>query len=61
VYRSATKGGPYTFLALVPATSPTASYTDYPFTGVTYYYVVTAYNNNGQESVYSNQASATAK
>ncbi|WP_128895707.1 Kelch repeat-containing protein [Longirhabdus pacifica] len=56
VYRSLTSGGPYTSVATnVYGTS----YVDSPLTnGTTYYYVVTAVNENG-ESAYSNEASAT--
>jgi len=58
VYSSTTSGGPYTKLnsSLISNTS----YTDQTVqSGFTYYYVATAVNAQGQESVYSNQASAT--
>lgn len=56
VKRSTTLGGPYTTLTTVTGTS----YTDGGLTdGVTYYYVITAVNGNG-ESVNSTQASALA-
>ncbi|WP_128895711.1 fibronectin type III domain-containing protein [Longirhabdus pacifica] len=56
VYRSLTSGGPYTSVA---TNVYGASYVDSPLTnGTTYYYVVTAVNENG-ESGYSNQASTT--
>jgi uncharacterized repeat protein (TIGR03803 family) len=57
-YRSTTSGGPYTKLnaSLISGTS----YNDQPLqSGYTYYYVTTAVNSQGQESVYSNQAVAT--
>jgi uncharacterized repeat protein (TIGR03803 family) len=57
-YRSTTSGGPYTRLnsTLISNTS----YIDQPVqSGYTYYYVTTAVNSLGQESVYSNQAAAT--
>ncbi|WP_128895713.1 Kelch repeat-containing protein [Longirhabdus pacifica] len=56
VYRSLTSGGSYTSVATnVYGTS----YVDSPLTnGTTYYYVVTAVNEDG-ESAYSNEASAT--
>ena len=56
-YRSTTSGGPYTKLnsTLISSTS----YIDQPVqSGYTYYYVTTAVNSQGQESVYSNQAAA---
>ena len=57
VYRSNVSGGPYAKLNSTPI--PGTTYTD---TGVqsthTYYYVVTAVDVNGVESVYSNEASA---
>ncbi|WP_128895916.1 Kelch repeat-containing protein [Longirhabdus pacifica] len=56
VYRSLTSGGPYTSVA---TNVYSTSYVDSPLTnGTTYYYVVTAVNENG-ESAYSNEASAT--
>lgn len=57
VYRGTVSGGPYTLVnsSLVPGTT----YTDLGIaSGQTYYYVVTAVNSSGSESVYSNQASA---
>jgi hypothetical protein len=59
IYRGTTEGGPYTLIlnsALVPAT--TFRDTDV-VAGHTYYYVVSAVGPGGDESVYSNQASAT--
>jgi fibronectin type 3 domain-containing protein len=59
VYRSTVSGGPYTLLTGTPvAASP---YTDSSSVqaGVTYYYVVTAVDSNGNESVFSNEASVT--
>ena len=57
-YRSMTSGGPYTKLnsSLISATN----YNDFAVQGGrTYYYVTTSINNQGLESSYSNQASAT--
>jgi hypothetical protein len=57
-YRSTTSGGPYTKLnsSLISNTS----YDDQAVqSGTTYYYVTTAVNSQGLESVYSNQAVAT--
>ena len=57
-YRSMTSGGPYT--KLNSSLISTTNYTDQPVqSGPTYYYVTTAVNSQGQESVYSNQAAAT--
>jgi uncharacterized membrane protein len=57
-YRSTTSGGPYT--KLDSSLIPTTNYTDQMVqSGYTYYYVTTAVNSQGQESVYSNQAAAT--
>jgi len=57
LYRSDVAGGPY---ASVNGSSIDAlSYDDTGVTsGTTYYYVVTAVNSSGEESVYSNQAAA---
>ena len=55
-YRATVKGGPYGLVA--SAISGTA-YTDQSVqSGATYYYVVTATNSSGQESVNSNEATA---
>ena len=57
-YRSTSSGGPYTELntSLISSTS----YTDQMVqSGHTYYYVTTAVDSQGLESVYSNQAVAT--
>ena len=57
-YRSTTSGGPYTKLnsSLISGTT----YNDQTVqSGTTYYYVTTAVNSQGLESVYSNQATAT--
>ncbi len=55
VYRSS--GGPYNFISNVGMAT---SYADYNVqNGQSYYYVTTAIDNTGQESVYSNQAVAT--
>ncbi len=57
VYRGTVPGGPYTQInsALDPTTNETDSTVQ---GGQTYYYVVTAVNSTGQESAYSNQATA---
>jgi hypothetical protein len=57
VYRSAASGGPYTKLASTALN--TASYVDNGIAaGQTYYYVTTAVDGSGNESVVSNEASA---
>jgi hypothetical protein len=59
VYRSTISGGPYT---LITTSSPTpgTTYTDNGVqAGVTYFYVVTAVDSNGNESAFSNEASVT--
>lgn len=57
IYRSTTKGGPYTLLKSGHVTTYCA-YADFGLTnGLTYYYVVTSVAN-GLESLYSNEASA---
>lgn len=57
VYRSETSGGPY--VSVNGANIESLAYDDAAVSsGTTYYYVVTAVNSAGQESVYSNQASA---
>jgi hypothetical protein len=57
VYRSDTSGGSYTVLNGTALNA--LSYTDSSVTdGTTYYYVVTAVDSSGNESVYSNQVSA---
>ena len=59
VYRSTLNGGPYSLIATLNATT---SYLNSGLvSGQTYYYAVTAVDSAGQESAYSNQASATAK
>ena len=63
VLRSATAGGPYSHLTYCyPGTATATSFTDnnsgYSLLNGTYYYVVRAGNNGGQ-SAYSNEASAT--
>jgi Abnormal spindle-like microcephaly-assoc'd, ASPM-SPD-2-Hydin len=58
VYRGTQSGGPYERLA--PLLIPTTTYTDSSVSaGTTYYYVVTAVDGQGLESIYSNEASAT--
>jgi fibronectin type 3 domain-containing protein len=60
MYRSTTSGGPYTKINSSLIT--TTSYNDQTVqSGVTYYYVSTAVNSQGQESVYSNEASAAVQ
>jgi Abnormal spindle-like microcephaly-assoc'd, ASPM-SPD-2-Hydin len=58
VYRGTNTGGPYVSkLTTSPLTS--TQFTDTGLqSGLTYYYVVTAVDSNGVESVYSNQATA---
>jgi fibronectin type 3 domain-containing protein len=57
-YRSTTSNGTYSKLNTSLIT--TTSYTDQAvLSGVTYYYVTTAVDSQGNESVYSNQATAT--
>jgi cellulose 1,4-beta-cellobiosidase len=59
VYRSTTKAGGYTLRATLSAST---SFSDTNVASkTTYYYVVTAVNSKGKESVYSNQASAAAR
>jgi Abnormal spindle-like microcephaly-assoc'd, ASPM-SPD-2-Hydin/Protein of unknown function (DUF1573) len=56
VYRSTTSGGPYTLITSASVTGTT--YTDSSVqAGVTYFYVVTAVDSNGNESAFSNEAS----
>lgn len=58
VYRTTVSGGPYTLVN--PSLVAGTTYTDLGIaSGQTYYYVVTAVNSSGSESVYSNQASAS--
>jgi fibronectin type 3 domain-containing protein len=58
VYRSTTSGGPYTLLTTAPTGGVT--FTDNAVqAGVTYFYVVTAVDANGNESAFSNEAAAT--
>ena len=55
IYRSGTSDGPYA--KINPALNAAAAYTDNTVqAGVTYYYVTTAVDASGVESVYSNQA-----
>jgi fibronectin type 3 domain-containing protein len=57
VYRGSQSGGPY--VAVNSALDASTGYTDNSVqAGQTYYYVVTAVDNSGTESVYSNQAQA---
>jgi len=54
VYRGSTSGGPYS--KINSTLDPGTAYTDSTVaSGQTYYYVTTAVNSSGQESVYSNQ------
>jgi hypothetical protein len=58
IYRGSVSGGPYTVLNSTPNASLT--YTDMTVTaGQTYYYVVTAVDGSGNESVVSNQVAVT--
>lgn len=55
VYRSATSGGPYT--KVNPVLDASTSYIDSSVQGgTTYYYVSTAVDTSGTESIYSNQS-----
>ena len=57
VYRGTASGGPYS--RLIATADPATTYTDTSVqSGATYYYVVTSVNGSGQESAFSNQASA---
>ena len=59
VYRGTTNNGPYT-LKVNSSLVPGITFTDTNVqSSQTYYYVVTAVDSNGVETVYSNQASAT--
>ena len=58
IYRSLTSGGPYG--KINSSLDPNTAYDDTAVQdGTTYYYVTTAVNNQGQESGYSNESSAT--
>ena len=54
IYRSLTDGGPYSKLGSVVNTTYTDSTTEFD---IKYYWVVTAFDNEGNESGYSNQVS----
>lgn len=57
VYRGTVSGGPYS--KVITAADPATTYTDTGVqSGKTYYYVVTSVNGSGQESAFSNQATA---
>lgn len=57
VYRGLASGGPY--VKVNSSSVPALTYTDNNVqAGVTYYYVSTAVDNNNNESIYSNQATA---
>lgn len=57
VYRAGQSGGPYSKVS--SALDPSTAYSDAAVqAGSTYYYVVTAVDGSGNESVYSNQAQA---
>jgi hypothetical protein len=58
IYRSTTAGGPYGLLQTVTARTSSSDRT--VVAGVTYYYVVTSINGQG-ESPHSNEASATSR
>jgi hypothetical protein len=58
VYRSTVSGGPYT--KINPSLVVVLSYTDLTVqSGTTYFYVTTAVDSSGNESIYSNEASAS--
>ena len=57
IYRGTTSGGPYT--KINSSLDPNTTYNDTAVQdGVTYYYVTTAVDNQGEESSYSNESSA---
>ena len=56
VYRSTTAGGPYVQVG-DDVLAPTSTFTDVDVEDGTYFYVVTAYDNDGGESGYSNEVS----
>ena len=57
VYRSGQSGGPYTLINTAP--QPGTTYGDLSVqAGQTYYYVVTAVDSSGTESVFSNEVTA---
>ena len=59
VYRTTTNGTGYAKINATPVLAPTVTYTDTTVSsGTTYYYVTTAVDVGGAESVYSNQATA---
>lgn len=59
-YRSTVSGGPYTKQNTAPLAG--CSFADTSLTpGTVYFYVATAVDSGGFESVFSNQSSATAK
>jgi fibronectin type 3 domain-containing protein len=59
VYRGTNTGGPYVS-KLTPSPIPSTQFTDTGLqSGQTYFYVVTAVDSNGAESLYSNQATAS--
>jgi fibronectin type 3 domain-containing protein len=56
-YRSTASGGPYT--KINPSLVAVLNYTDSTvLSGTTYYYVTTAVDSSGSESIFSNQVSA---
>jgi fibronectin type 3 domain-containing protein len=58
VYRSTKSGGPYFKLTVIPASM--TKYTDkFVESGKTYFYVVTAVDSRGVESLHSNEVSAS--
>jgi fibronectin type 3 domain-containing protein len=60
IYRGTVSGGPYTRQDSTPIPIATDSYTDTTGTGGTkYFYVVTAVDATGYESIYSTEVSAT--
>jgi large repetitive protein len=59
VYRGMTAGGPYALINVAGVVASTL-YTDSAVpSGLTYFYVTTAVDNTGMESVYSNEAGVT--
>ena len=58
MYRGTVTGGPYTLLNATPASVTGTTYNDRPLPGQTYYYVTTAVDTSGDESGFSNEATA---
>jgi hypothetical protein len=59
IYRATTSGGPYNMIAMRNHTHGTTYTDNIVVNGTTYYYVITADDMSGNESVMSNEVSAT--